>query len=87
MNKKKQMNHKNKDVHIYSKYRLVFIFHVFLTIFISQTLKNQKNNKENHKLRLSTRLCEKKGFLKGLIFKKKVFATKKKVFRAKWIAF
>ena len=30
---------------------------------------------------------KKKVFLKGLIFKKKVFATKKKVFRAKWIAF
>ena len=30
---------------------------------------------------------KKKVFLKGLIFKKKVFATKKKVFHAKWIAF
>ena len=38
--------------------------------------------------RLSTRLCEKKGFFKRFDFqKKKVFATKKKVFRAKWIAF
>ena len=26
---KKQMNHKSKDVHIYSKYRLVFIFICF----------------------------------------------------------
>ena len=34
---KKQMNHKNKDVHIYSKYRLVFIFYMFLTIFIHIT--------------------------------------------------
>ena len=30
---KKQMNHKNKDVHIYSKYRLVFIFYVFNNIY------------------------------------------------------
>ena len=38
--------------------------------------------------RLSTQLCEKKGFFKRFDFqKKKVFATKKKVFRAKWIAF
>ena len=34
---RKQMNHKNKDVHIYSKYRLVFIFYMFLTIFIHIT--------------------------------------------------
>ena len=55
---KKQMNHKNKDVRIYSKYRLVFIFYMFLTIFIhitylytSQTLKNQKKKtKKNHKM-------------------------------------
>ena len=31
------MNHKNKDVHIYNKYRLVFIFDMFLTIFIHIT--------------------------------------------------
>ena len=31
---KKQMNDKNKDVHIYSKYRLVFIFlYVFNNIY------------------------------------------------------
>ena len=35
--KTKQINHKNKDVHIYSKYRLVFIFYMFLTIFIHIT--------------------------------------------------
>ena len=29
-----KINHKNKDVHIYSKYRLVLIFYMFLTIFI-----------------------------------------------------
>ena len=34
---KNQMNHKNKDVHVYSKYRLVFIFYIFLTIFIHNT--------------------------------------------------
>ena len=34
---KKTMNHKNEDVHIYSKYRLVFIFYMFLTIFIHIT--------------------------------------------------
>ena len=34
---KKQMNHKNKDVHVYGKYRLIFIFYVFLTIFIHIT--------------------------------------------------
>ena len=27
------MNHKNKDVHIYSKYRLVFIFYVLNYIY------------------------------------------------------
>ena len=27
--KRKQMNPKNKDVHIYSKYRLVFIFYIY----------------------------------------------------------
>ena len=36
-NAHKQMNHKNKDVHIYSKYRLLFIFYMFLTIFIQTT--------------------------------------------------
>ena len=34
---KTQMNHKSNDVHIYSKYRLVFIFYMFLTIFIHIT--------------------------------------------------
>ena len=33
----KKMNHRNKDVHIYSKYRLVFIFYMFLTIFMHIT--------------------------------------------------
>ena len=41
----------------------------------------------NATIRLSTRLCEKKGFFKRFDFQKKGFATKKKVFRAKWIAF
>ena len=38
--------------------------------------------------RLSTQLCEKKGFFKRFDFQKKRFLQqKKKVFRAKWIAF
>ena len=40
--------------------------------------KSQSRGKEE--ARLSTRLCEKKGFLKGLIFKKKGFCNKKKGF-------
>ena len=46
------MNHKNKDVHIYSKYRLVFIFYVFNNIYTHhKCLKIKKTKqKKNHKL-------------------------------------
>ena len=54
MNKKNQMNHKNKDVHIYSKYRLVFIFlYVFNNIYthhkhLKIKKKKQKKMKQPH---------------------------------------
>ena len=50
---KKQMNHKNEDVHIYSKYRLVFIFlYVFNNIYTHHKhLKIKKTKtKKDHKI-------------------------------------
>ena len=45
------MNHKNKDVHIYSKYRLVFIFYMFLNnIYTNHKHLKIKRTKKNHKL-------------------------------------
>ena len=47
--KNKQMNHKNKDVHIYSKYRLVFIFYVFNNIYTHHKHLKKKTEK-SHKM-------------------------------------
>ena len=51
---KKTNDHKNKDVHIYSKYRLVFIFYVFNNIYTHhkhlKIKKKKKTNKKNHKM-------------------------------------
>ena len=45
------MNHKNKDVHIYSKYRLAFIFLCFNNIYTHHKhLKNKKNKKKQKKI-------------------------------------
>ena len=52
-------------------------------------LKNREQTDDRHLLITGCQLdfVKKKVFLKGLIFKKKGFCNKKKVFRAKWIAF
>ena len=50
---KKQMNHKNKDVHIYSKYRCFYLLYVFNNIYTHHKhLKINKNKKQkkNHKM-------------------------------------
>ena len=44
------MNHRNKDVHIYTKYRLVFIFYVFNNIYTHHKHLKIKKTKKNHKL-------------------------------------
>ena len=47
----------------------------------------KKSKTKKSKPRLSTRLCEKKGFFKRFDFQKKGFCNKKKGFPCQWIAF